>query len=172
MECKALEPDDARTLARAARARGDRKGLAVLLGLYEGLRREEIASTRWDARDGDWLTVIGKGAKTRTIPVHPVVSSALDDFERSSEWVFPGRDQGHVSTASVWNWIRSVALEAGIGPVRPPWLRHTALATANDVTKDLRTVQHLAGHARSSTTEGYTRATKMRLQEAVQAIDY
>jgi integrase/recombinase XerC len=143
-----------------------------MLGLYQAMRREEIASARWDAVDGDWITVVGKGAKTRTIPLHPVIREALAASTRSGPYVFPGRLSGHISPASIWNWVRAVAEEAGVGPVRPHWLRHTALATANDVTKDLRTVQHLAGHARSTTTEGYTRASKSRLQEAVQALDY
>lgn len=173
MVCRALDDDDARVLARAARARGDLKGLAVLFGIYEGMRREEIACVRWDALDGDWITVLGKGAKTRTIPLHPVVSEALAATDRSAPYVFPGRvDGGHISPASIWNWVRAVSVEAGVGLVRPHWLRHTALATSNDATGDLRTVQHFAGHARSATTEGYTRATRAKLQDAVRAIDY
>ena len=172
MVCKALEEADARRLAEAAEARGDHKGLAVLLGLYQAMRREEIACTRWDALDGDWITVIGKGARTRTIPLHPIVGESLGLSPRSGPWVFPGRITGHVTPASIWNWVRQVADEAGVGLVRPHWLRHTALATSNDVTKDLRTVQHFAGHAKSTTTEGYTRASKKRLQEAVLAVRY
>jgi site-specific recombinase XerD len=58
MVCRALDDDEARTLAEAARARGDLPGLAVLLGLYQALRREEIATLRWDAFDGEgWMTV-------------------------------------------------------------------------------------------------------------------
>lgn len=172
MTCKALEPDDARLLAKAARARGDRAGLATLFGLYEGLRREEIATLRWDGIEDGWLTVTGKGTKRRTIPLHPIVAEALGEHVADGEWLFPGRFGGYCNPATVWAWVQQVAEEAGLPPMRPHWLRHTALATANDATGDLRTVQALAGHSRPETTAGYTRATGRRLQEAVLAIDY
>lgn len=172
MVCKALDDDDARLLAKAARSRCDRKGRAVVLGLYQGMRREEIASTRWDGFEGDWLTVVGKGAKSRTIPIHPRTAEALAGVEHASEWVFPGRLGGHVSPASIWNWVRAVADDAGLGPIKPHWLRHTALATQNDRTGDLRAVQHFAGHARSATTEGYTRASREALWRVTLSIDY
>jgi integrase/recombinase XerD len=173
MVCKALDDDDARLLSKAARARHDHKGLVVVLGLYQGQRREEIATTRWETFDGSgWMTVVGKGAKSRTIPVHAATLEALSYVERSSEWVFPGRSRGHASPASIWNWVRLVADEAGVGLVRPHWLRHTCLATQNDRTGDLRAVQHFAGHARSATTEGYTRATKAALRRVSDALDY
>lgn len=174
MVCKALDHDDARILAKAARARRDRMGLAVLLGLYQGMRREEIATARPDAISADgWWTVIGKGAKSRTIPVHHVVAESLTDEPRPGPWLFPGRAPGsHVSTASIWNWVREVADDAGVGLIKPHWLRHTALATQNDATGDLRAVQVFAGHARSSTTEGYTRATRAALQRVSRSLDY
>jgi len=173
MVCRAPDEDDARLLGKAARARGDHKGLAVILGMYQAMRREEIATSRWDSLDGrGWMTVVGKGAKSRTIPVHPVTEVALASTERRSEWVFPGRVHGHVSPASIWNWVREVADDAGIGLVRPHQLRHLALATQNDNTGDLRAVQHFAGHARSATTEGYTRATRAALLKVSRSLDY
>ncbi len=173
MVCKALDDDDARLLAKTARGRHDRQGAAVVLGLYQGMRREEIASTRWDSFDGrGWITVVGKGAKSRTIPVHPATEVALSFLPQSSEWAFPGRIEGHVTPASVWNWVRTVADDAGVGLVRPHWLRHTCLATQNDNTGDLRSVQHFAGHSRPETTAGYTRASRRRLLAVVASLDY
>lgn len=173
MVCKALDDDDARLLAKAARARRDHKGMAVVLGLYQGMRREEIASAPWRGFDGEgWMKVVGKGAKSRTIPVHPVTAEALTALDRGDEWLFPGRLNGHVSTATIWNWVRAVADEAGVGLVRPHWLRHTCLATQNDNTGDLRSVQHFAGHSRPETTSGYTRATRRRLLAVTLSVDY
>lgn len=176
MVCRALDEDDARRLAVAARARHDRHGLAILLGLYQGMRREEIATTRWDAvsADGLWLTVIGKGAKTRRIPLHPVTLEALAATPRGpgDEWVFPGRFGGHVTPATVWEWIREVAAEAGVDAVQPHQLRHTCLATQNDRTGDLRAVRAFAGHAKPETTSGYTRARDEALRKVSAALDY
>lgn len=174
MECKALEEEDARLLAKTARNRRDLKGFAVALGLYQALRREEIATLRWDAFDGaGWMTIQGKGERRRTIPVHPVVIDLESDLPRSSPvFVFPGRFGGPANPATIWEWIREVAEDAGVGHVRPHWLRHTCLATQNDNTGDLRSVQHFAGHSRPETTSGYTRATRRRLMAVALSVDY
>ena len=173
MVCLAIEEDDARILAKAARAQGDLHGLAVVLGLYQAMRREEIAALPWDAfAEEGWMTIQGKNRKRRTIPVHPVVSAYLAKLQRPASFVFPGRVDGHVHPATIWEWIRELADEAGVGLVRPHQLRHTCLATQNDNTGDLRSVQHFAGHSNPMTTSGYTRATRRRLQDAVRAITY
>lgn len=172
MVCKALDDDDARILAKAARARGDLKGFAVLLGLYQALRREEIATLRRLAFDAGWVTIMGKGSKTRVIPVHPVVGEALLALDVAGEHIFPGRYGGACSPATIWTWIREVADDAGVGLVRPHWLRHTCLATQNDNTGDLRSVQAFAGHSRPETTSGYTRATRRRLMAVTLSVDY
>jgi integrase len=183
MKCRALDEEIAARLAVAARARKDRKGLAVLLGLYSGMRRNEIATLRWgDIADG-WVTIIGKGDREREFPLHPYIVEALEgrreEFRRSGsaslrrlEYVFPGRAGGPQNPTTIWVWVREVAEDAGLGPVPTHVLRHTALATSLDTTGDLRAVQELAGHASPETTAGYTRATRRRLQAAVDAITY
>lgn len=174
MECRALDEDQARRLSDVARARGDDHGLAVVLGLYLALRREEIATLRWDCfgQDG-WVTITGKGGVTARIPVHPVAAELLAATEQRGPWVFPGRvGGGHVSPATVWGWIRRVADEAGVDGVAPHRLRHTALATALDNTRDLRGTQDFARHADPRVTAGYTRTTKQRLAVVVAAVEY
>lgn len=173
---KALDDEDAHHLAAAARARRDRPGLAVVIGLYAGLRREELASLPWSAFDVEegYMTVTGKGSKQRTIPMHPAIVEALAAVPHTDAvYVFPGRKLGSpVSTATIWAWVRLVAEEAGLPPVPPHVLRHQCLSTANDRTGDLRAVQALAGHAKPETTAGYTRASRKRLLEAVASLDY
>ena len=180
MRCRALEDHEAAVLAAAARRRGDLKGLAVLVGLYTGLRRNEIARLRWsDVDDGGWVTVVGKGDVTRTFPVHATLVEAFASrrplrrpSRRGHDWIFRGRWTEPVHPTTVWLWVREVALEAGLAAVPTHVLRHTALATALDNCRDLRAVQELAGHARPETTAGYTRVTRHRLEEAVRSIAY
>lgn len=172
MVCRAIEEEDAKLLAKAARHRGDAKGLATVLGLYLALRREEIATLRWAAFSGGWATIIGKGDRSRTIPLHPVVIELLADHPRTGPWVFPGRVDGHACPATIWHWSIEVAEAAGVGHVSTHVLRHTALATANDATGDLRSVQEFAGHADPAVTAGYTRATKKRLTAVMESLDY
>lgn len=171
--CRALDEDDARILAKAARARADRKGLAVVLGLYQALRREEIATLPWSAlREDGWLRVVGKGSKERRIPLHAVTSEGLAWVRRSSDFVFPGRFGGPVTPATIWAWVREVSEGSGAPTIPPHVLRHTSLATANDGTGDLRAVQAFAGHSKPETTATYTRATARRLAAVVASLDY
>lgn len=172
--CKALTEDEARTLVRAARSRRDRKGLAVMLGMHLGLRREEIATLRRDAfTDEGWINIVGKGNKSASLPVHPDVLDLVGSLDRQdSPWVFPGRYDGPVGNATIWNWVREVAEEAGVENVTTHRLRHTALAEANDILGDLRAVQAFARHSKPETTAGYTRTTAKRLGEVMMAISY
>lgn len=172
MVCRAIDEEDAKLLAKAARHRGDAKGLAIALGLYLALRREEIATLRWAAFNGGWVTILGKADRSRTLPVHPAVLELLAAHPRTSPWVFPGRIDGHVCTATIWHWSIEVAEAAGVGHVPTHVLRHTALATSNDATGDLRSVQAFAGHASPEMTAGYTRATKKRLTAVMESLDY
>lgn len=171
--CRALSEDDSRILAKAARTRGDRKGLAVVLGLYEALRREEIASLPWvSLREDGWLRIVGKGSKARRIPLHPVAFEALTWVPRTGAYVFSGRYGGPVTPATIWAWVREVSTDAGVPTIPPHVLRHVSLATANDNTGDLRAVQEFAGHSRPETTATYTRANARRLNAVVASLDY
>ena len=183
MRCRALSEADAGALAAVAARRaqeGTRKGLAVLLGLYGGLRASEIAGVRWSHISDGWLTVVGKGSERR-VPLHPAVSEALAGARldppgpgaRGGGPLFAGsRRRDHLHPTTVWTWVRELAAEAGLPPFGSHVLRHTALATALEATGDLRAVQELAGHARPETTAGYTRVRADRLRAAASAIDY
>lgn len=171
--CRALSPGDATTLAQAARARGDRRGLAVLLGLYAALRAAEIAAVRWSDVGGGWLKLVGKGDQPAELPLHPIILTALDRLPRAdATWVFPGRFGGSIHPTTVWTWVRAVADEAGLGRVPTHVLRHTCLATANDATGNLRATQSFARHAKPETTARYTRTTAARLTGVMESIDY
>lgn len=177
---RALEPDSATKLEQEAWNRRDLPGLAVLIGLYAGLRRFEIANLRWEDVVVDehgtptWLRVLGKGEVLADVPVHPVLARALGDYyRRAGGWIFPGRTSaGPVHPGTIWAYVRQVAADAGLAVVPTHVLRHTALAEANDRSGDLRAVQEIARHARPETTAGYTRVTSERLRRVVGMIDY
>lgn len=79
---------------------------------------------------------------------------------------------GHVNPTTVATWVEKVARTAGIRRIYPHQLRHTAIATINDNTGDLRAAQTFARHANPETTAIYTRTTTERLQAAVLSLDY
>lgn len=178
--CLALSPEGAQQLEAAAwKLQDEDCGLAVLIGLYAGLRRAEIARLRWEdvlADEHDrpqWFRVRGKGDLEADVPIHPVLAEILGRIRRSSGYLFRGRRPGQpVAPATIWHWTRLVSLSAGMTPVRTHVLRHTALAEANDRSGDLRAVQEIARHSRPETTAGYTRVNNERLRNVVAMIDY
>ncbi len=175
--CKALSDGEARVLARLAFTYPEREGTAVLAGLYLGLRAAEIAAMHWQRFDGamEWYLCHGKGDRVRKLPVAAPLRQRLETHEDRVGWVFPGnvrRDGNHVHPTTVWTWCRRLAEEAGLLTIHTHQLRHTAIATMNDRTKDLRTAQEFAGHAKPETTAVYTRTTTQRLQAAVATLDY
>ncbi len=176
MVCRALEEPKAAALEVTARGRDDRKGLAVLLGLYLGLRRFEIAGLRWEQFDAEgWMTLVGKGDISARLPVHPVLTAELRRLKSNEgvPWIFPNRYRsGPAHPANIWNWVHEVAKEAGVGEVTPHQLRHTCLTRANDATGDLRSVQEFARHSRPETTAGYTRVSDEQLLMVMNSLSY
>jgi integrase len=170
MVCLAVEDTQARAIVKAALGWYP-QGTAVLFGMYLAMRREEIAKAEWRRFSADmgWYTVTGKGDRTATLPVNPILASELSG---GTGYVFPGRYGGHVNPATIWDWTKQVGRAAGLEDLRTHQLRHTALTTANDVTGDLRAVQTFARHAKPQTTAGYTRTKQARLREVSDALDY
>lgn len=171
----------------AALARADDKGrLMLLLGAYAGLRRAEIAAVH-PARDiGDGvLRVVGKGGRSRAVPLHPLVAEAIDAElqRRRSGQVGTGFRYAAAATADGY-------LFPGVGPdthVQPGavgsalagllgehWtahgLRHRFATRAYAGTRDLRAVQELLGHSQPETTARYTAVPDGALTAAVMAV--
>lgn len=178
---KALDVDVAQAVEQAAWAQRDQPmGLAVLTGLYAGLRRAEIASLRWEHIELDSVTpemwVRGKGGLEAAVPIHPILAEALAGHRRPTGWVFPGRTgpDGHINPTTIWLWTKQVTAAAGIDPakVRTHLLRHTMLTEANDRSGDLRTTQEIARHSRPETTAGYTRVERTKMHTVVAQVSY
>lgn len=173
MVCKAFESDEMERVAKTARRMGWRAGTAVIVGLGLGLRNEELRSMKWEwfDRSLEWVTIIGKGNRMRTLAVPEQVAFELAP-RRGRGFVFEGRFGGHVTHATISLWVKQVCEEAGLDPrdVWPHRLRHSFGAEANDETGDLRAVARAMGHARTETTEGYTRTTQAALRKVSDAV--
>src|SRR5690606_11570571 len=109
---RGLEPDEAARFVKAAKG-WHPQGTAVLFGMYLALRREEIAIARWDRFDefDTWYTVTGKGDRTDSLPVHPMLRDQLAAVRMmvKGEWVFPGsRGRAHVTPMTISNWVDEV----------------------------------------------------------------
>lgn len=176
-EYRGVPVDDARSLIKASIG-WHPEGTAVLLALYTGARRAEIAATRYDHIDPLWetISVLGKGAKTRVLPLHPVVRAQLRRNQGAYVWVFPGQGRRpHIHEATVWSYVARVAEAAGVRYLTPHMLRHTTAEMIIETTDvaDIRVVRDFLGHERTETTERYldARVRHDHLMRAVRALD-
>ena len=143
------------------------RDMAIVELIYSsGLRVSEAANV--DLNDfeesGNFLRVLGKGSKTRLVPVGRFAQSAIDKWikERKKistidEALFVNLRGGRISTRSIQERIKSLALMQGLPPVNPHMLRHSFATHLLESSGDLRSIQELLGHSSLSTTQIYTR---------------
>jgi integrase/recombinase XerC len=149
----------------------DRQDLAVLELLYAaGLRVSELCGLNRGDIDlrGRTVTVLGKGAKQRRVPVHDTAVAAL------ASWLADGRDELPGPPEAVFvnrrgnrlgpRDVRRILDRRAAAPTHPHALRHTYATHLLDGGADLRVVQELLGHASLATTQVYTHVSKERLR--------
>lgn len=145
---------------------------AMLELLYSsGLRVSELCSLTWRNLDLDdsLVTVLGKGGKTRVVPVGSHAVNALKAWQQQSAPalhapVFPGRAGAVISTRAVQLRLRQLAQQQGIWKrVYPHLLRHSFASHMLESSGNLRGVQELLGHADIATTQIYTHLDFQRL---------
>jgi integrase/recombinase XerC len=157
---------DLRTADSPALAR-DRAMFELLYS--SGLRVGEVvalnaADGRLDLREGE-VTVTGKGAKTRTVPVGGKARTALEAWLSvrgrlavpKETALFVGARGRRITPGGVWKRLDRWAKLSGLDqPVHPHMLRHSFATHVLQSSQDLRAVQEMLGHASISTTQVYT----------------
>ena len=145
----------------------DKRDFAIIELIYSsGLRvSEAVNSNLSDFEDNNnFLRVIGKGSKTRLVPVGRFAQNAIKEWicERkkiltSDDALFVNLRGSRISTRSVQERIKNIALKQGLPPVNPHMLRHSFATHLLESSGDLRSIQELLGHSSLSTTQIYTR---------------
>lgn len=162
------EDEVAHFLAAAEKHRGWH--LWMLVALRTGLRRGEMLALRWSCVDFDRQHVLvsrnyserggfgsPKGNRSRVVPLASDVFREL--LERRGEpdaLVFPNRDGGPLSRASVACAVRRVCDLAGLTRVNVHALRHTFASLAVQKGVPLRQVGEWLGHASIQQTLVYS----------------
>jgi integrase/recombinase XerC len=129
-----------------------------------GLRVSELCALRWGDLDlpGGEVRVLGKGRKTRIVPVGRHAREALSAYfaahpATSTAPVFPGREGAPITPRAVQKRVRELAMRQGVWKrVHPHLLRHSFASHVLESSGDLRGVQELLGHANIATTQIYT----------------
>ncbi|MDB5690612.1 MAG: Tyrosine recombinase xerC [Sphingomonas bacterium] len=166
-----ISPDDAVSLAQdAADAAAEpwiaARDLAVLLLLYGGgLRVGEAMGLTGSALPlGPTLSVTGKRAKTRIVPLLPKVRAAIEDYVRLCPYpigrdlpLFRGARGGPLSADIVRRAVRGARGRLGLSDrTTPHALRHSFATHLLGRGVDLRSLQELLGHSSLSSTQIYT----------------
>jgi integrase/recombinase XerC len=141
---------------------------AILELFYSsGLRLAELVGLDLGAVDGADRTVrvLGKGGKTRVVPVGKHALAALEDWlavrselARAGEMaLFVGRRGERISPRTVQKRVNEWAKRQGAPTaVHPHMLRHSFATHVLESSRNLRAVQEMLGHASLSTTQIYT----------------
>lgn len=143
--------------------------LMILFGAYAGLRRSEIAQLRWSDITPYGVRVLGKGGRTRVVPLHPRIVAELDAYDSGEgDWLFPSpvRRGDHVSGDYVSKWLK----DALGGAYTAHTLRHRFGTAVYRKCKDIRAVQELLGHTKPETTARYVLIDHDELSAAVSAV--
>jgi site-specific recombinase XerD len=143
-----------------------------------GLRCEEIVNLDLDSVDfdGEELRILGKGSKTRVVPVGEPAQRSLErylargrpslDQAGDEPALFVSKSGRRLGPSDVRRrlqaWIRHAGLASGISPHS---LRHSFATHLLEGGADLRTIQELLGHASVSTTQVYTWVESRRLRK-------
>ena len=156
--------------------------VAVLEVLYgTGLRVSELCGLTRDGCDlaRGMLTVLGKGAKVRRVPLGAVADDALSAWLREGRPVVAGPDspadavflnrRGHrLQPRDARRIVDRHPMPDG-RTLHPHVLRHAYATHLLEGGADLRAVQELLGHADLATTQIYTHLTRERLRAVYEA---
>jgi len=155
------------------KAKRDQAMLATLL--YHALRRDELCKlmvkdARHERRGVVHLKIVGKGDKTRYVPLHPAASGLIQDYleadgragDAKGALFRPvrnnrtGRLDQAITPDAVYRIVRGYS--GGLGfEIGAHALRATATTNALDHEADIAKVQQWLGHANIATTRLYDR---------------
>ena len=154
------------------------RDLAIIELMYSsGLRVSETSGVNLNdfEEDMQFLRVLGKGSKTRLVPIGRFAKQAIQNWlierekiQLSSDALFVNLKGGRITTRSIQLRLKRLALKQGLPPVYPHMLRHSFATHMLESGGDLRTIQELLGHTSLSTTQIYT---KLDYQHLVKIYD-
>lgn len=143
-----------------------------------GLRLGELIALDIDTIDFHeaQAEIIGKGNKTRIVPIGSVALHALREWlplratVAIEDALFISVRGKRISARSVQDRLAKQSLQRGVAQrVHPHMLRHSFASHLLESSGDLRAVQELLGHANLSTTQVYTHLNFQHLAKVYDA---
>ena len=160
-------------------ANGPKYKAALGLAYGAGLRVSEVAHLRVSDIDSKRMLLRveqGKGQKDRNAMLSPRLVVLLRDWwcvERSTTWLFPGRDPLQpLTTKSIYRAVQDAAAAAQITKrISPHTLRHSFATHLLEQGVDIRVIQVLLGHSKLDTTARYAHVASKVLREVTSPLD-
>lgn len=139
-----------------------------------GLRISEALSIKKTDLRGDYLNVLGKGNKTRSIPILDSVKEPIDKYLEHCPFMieedaplFLGTRGKPLNVSVFQNQIRKIRRNLGLPQsVTPHAFRHSFATHLLSNGADLRSIQELLGHKNLSTTQIYTSVDSKKILDA------
>jgi integrase/recombinase XerC len=143
------------------------RDMAIVELMYSsGLRVSETVNININdfEENKSFLRVLGKGAKTRLVPMGRFAINAINEWLIEREKILNNTDALFLNSKGTRLTVRSVqlrlkkmAVKQGLPPIHPHMLRHSFATHMLESSGDLRTIQELLGHSSLSTTQIYTK---------------
>ena len=143
------------------------RDMAIVELMYSsGLRVSETVNININdfEENKSFLRVLGKGAKTRLVPMGRFAINAIDDWlkerdkiQSNTDALFLNAKGTRLTVRSIQLRLKKMAVKQGLPPIHPHMLRHSFATHMLESSGDLRTIQELLGHSSLSTTQIYTK---------------
>ena len=143
------------------------RDMAIVELMYSsGLRVSETVNININdfEENKSFLRVLGKGAKTRLVPMGRFAINAIDDWlkerdkiQSNADALFLNAKGTRLTVRSIQLRLKKMAVKQGLPPIHPHMLRHSFATHMLESSGDLRTIQELLGHSSLSTTQIYTK---------------
>ena len=143
------------------------RDMAIVELMYSsGLRVSETVNINISdfEENMSFLRVLGKGSKTRLVPMGRFAINAINNWiserekiSNNTDALFLNSKGSRLSVRSIQLRLKKMATKQGLPPVHPHMLRHSFATHMLESSGDLRTIQELLGHSSLSTTQIYTK---------------
>jgi integrase/recombinase XerC len=166
------DPGDARPVsemdtAMALTLAGGPLRVAMALMAFAGLRCCEVSALQWADVDDErgCLYIVGKGGKTRMVPIGPRLAAMLPERGQLGDPVIGVQWAPDTTSTKVAKHLRSIGIDATAHQ-----FRHRFGTAGYAELPDPFVLGQLMGHASPSTTRRYVRLANSRLFDMVRAI--
>ena len=143
------------------------RDMAIVELMYSsGLRVSETVNINISdfEENKSFLRVLGKGSKTRLVPMGRFAINAINDWlkerdklQSNTDALFLNVKGTRLTVRSIQLRLKKMAIKQGLPPIHPHMLRHSFATHMLESSGDLRTIQELLGHSSLSTTQIYTK---------------